>query len=345
MRRGSRAPVVDLRTSLVAVVAAAFALTPHAVAAPPPPILDMHLHAYAADENGPPPLGLCLPRMPSVPPLDPRREEFRTVARDPPCVDPIWSPKTDDGVMQGTIAVLERRNIIGVLSGAPDRVRRWKAAAPRRFIASVEMNVGHDPIPLEALRKLFQSGEFAVLGEVSNQYDGVAPDDPRMEPYWALAEKLDVPVAIHMGEGPVGASRMFPKYRARLSSPYLLEDVLARHPGLRVSVMHAGSPLADEMIAMLGTYPQLYVDLGGIQWVYPRAHFHAFLRKLMEAGFGKRVMFGSDQMIWPGVIEPAIAIVEEAAFLSAEQKRDILYNNAARFLRLGREEMARHRGE
>ena len=39
-------------------------------------------------------------------------------------------------------------------------------------------------------------------------------------------------------------------------------------------------------------------------------------------------MFGSDQMIWPGVIEPAIAAIEDAPFLSARQKRDILYNNA-----------------
>ena len=27
-----------------------------------------------------------------------------------------------------------------------------------------------------------------------------------------------------------------------------------------------------EMIAMLGAYPQLYVDLGGIQWFYPREY-------------------------------------------------------------------------
>lgn len=43
------------------------------------------------------------------------------------------------------------------------------------------------------------------------------------------------------------------------------------------------------------------------------------------------MLFGSDRMIWPGVIEPAIAAIEEAPFLSAAQKRDILYANAARF--------------
>jgi uncharacterized protein len=44
------------------------------------------------------------------------------------------------------------------------------------------------------------------------------------------------------------------------------------------------------------------------------------------------------------VIERAVAVIEEAPFLSDEQKRDILYNNAARFLRLTEEEIARHHG-
>ena len=131
---------------------------------------------------------------------------------------------------------------------------------------------------------------------------------------------------------------------ARLTSPYSLEEVLIRHPRLRISVMHYGSPLIDEMIAMLGAYPQVYVDLGGIQWFYPREYFYEQLRKFIDAGFGNRIMFGSDQVDWPDVIEVAIAIVDEAPFLNGEQKRDIFYNNAARFLRLSDEEIARHHG-
>jgi uncharacterized protein len=49
-------------------------------------------------------------------------------------------------------------------------------------------------------------------------------------------------------------------------------------------------------------------------------------------------------MVWPGVIERAVAVIEDAPFLTAEQKRDIFYNNAARFLRLGADEIARHHG-
>lgn len=62
----------------------------------------------------------------------------------------------------------------------------------------------------------------------------------------------------------------------------------------------------------------------------------------MEAGYGDRIMFGSDQMIWPGVIEPAIRTIEQAPFLTDAQKRDIFYNNAARFLRLSDAEKAAH---
>jgi hypothetical protein len=45
-------------------------------------------------------------------------------------------------------------------------------------------------------------------------------------------------------------------------------------------------------------------------------------------------MFGSDQMVWPDAIGRAVEGIESAAFLNEQQKRDIFYNNAVRFLRL-----------
>lgn len=53
-------------------------------------------------------------------------------------------------------------------------------------------------------------------------------------------------------------------------------------------------------------------------------------------------MFGSDQRVWPGVIERVLAVIEDAPFLTAEQKRAIFYNSAARFLRLSDQDIARH---
>ena len=82
-----------------------------------------------------------------------------------------------------------------------------------------------------------------ALSEVTNQYGGIEPNDPAFEPYLALAEELDVPVGLHIGTGPPGAPYLgFDKYRARMHSPLALEEVLMKHPKLRIYVMHAGWP-------------------------------------------------------------------------------------------------------
>jgi hypothetical protein len=47
-------------------------------------------------------------------------------------------------------------------------------------------------------------------------------------------------------------------------------------------------------------------------------------------------------VVWQGTIERAITVIDEAPFLSKQQKRDIFYNNAAHCLRLSREVIARH---
>jgi len=117
-----------------------------------------------------------------------------------------------------------------------------------------------------------------------------------------------------------------------------------RHPGLRVYIMHGGYPFLDDLLALLHVHPQVHVELSIVANVEPRAGFYRFLGALVDAGHVDRVMFGSDQMVWPELIEVAIQAIEEAPFLSPAQKRAIYYENAARFLRLPPEEVARHHG-
>jgi predicted TIM-barrel fold metal-dependent hydrolase len=191
------------------------------------------------------------------------------------------------------------------------------------------------------------AGTIQIFAELGLQYEGMRADDPRLESFWSLAEERDVPVGIHLGMGMayLGESLEQDPYRAALTSPFQLENVMRKHPRLRIYAMHAGSPLIEEMIAMLFTYPTLYVDVSANDWNMPRAQFYSELKRLVDAGFEKRIMFGSDQTIWPQAIGLAIKTIQEAPFLTSEQKRDILYNNAARFLRLSKEEIARdHRG-
>ena len=100
--------------------------------------------------------------------------------------------------------------------------------------------------------------------------------------------------------------------------------------------MHAGYPYIEETIGIMAVYPQVYVDVGAIDWIIPRAAFHEYLRLFVQAGFGDRIMFGSDQVVWPDVIATAIEAIETADFLTSQQKRNIFFNNAARFLELDR---------
>lgn len=312
-----------------------------------PPIIDMHLHALTAAENGPPPVGICAPGV-EFPTYDPARssiEQFLEWQKDPPCENPVWSPESDEGLMRETLEILERRNIYAITSGHADLVARWQEASPKRIIPSLWFGymLKSTPHPDE-VRKLFTDGTYKVFAEVAIQYDGISPSDAAFEPYLALAEELDVPMGIHVGPGPPGVMYFpsAPEYRARLHSPLALEEALARHPKLRVYIMHAAWPMLDDLIAVLYAHPRVYIDIGVISFILPRKEFHRYLQRIVEAGFGKRVMFGSDQMNWPATIEVAIESIESARFLTAEQKRDIFYNNAARFLRLSEAEIAKH---
>jgi hypothetical protein len=275
------------------------------------PVIDMHMHAHHIPldlpPGAPPP---CLPR---------------------PCQPEGAATATSDESLQKTLEAMRRYNIVlGFLSSADlDVVQEWMSAAPDLFIASPFIEAPGDLSP-EMLRQEYEAGRLAGMGEIGSQLLGVPPNDPALAPYFELAEEFDLPVLIHTeGIGPP-----VPGFRVGAGSPLLLEDVLVRHRDLRVFVENSGYPFLDDMIAMMYQYPQLYGDLSTITWVIPRSAFHRYLEELIRAGLGKRLMFGSDQMRWPEKIGEAIEAIEEADYLTEEQKRDILYNNAARFLRL-----------
>jgi predicted TIM-barrel fold metal-dependent hydrolase len=205
------------------------------------------------------------------------------------------------------------------------------------------------PLPsIDSLRALYRAGKLRAMGEITAQYEGLSPSDSSLDPYFALAEELDIPVGIHTGTSFPGMPYSGkPGFRVALGNPLLLEELLVRHPRLRVYIMHGGFPWQRGAVALLHMYPQVYMDIAVIDWIGGQAmvpRFHQFLRDMFAEGLGQRVMFGTDQMRWPEAIELAIQAVESADFLTARQKRDILYNNAARFLKLSEAEIARHHG-
>ena len=300
-------PPVLLWGAAVIVVAAALST---ARAQGRAPIIDMHMHTHHPT---------------FIPAGAP------SICRPAPCQGKGKATATEEQSLRGTLAQMDRYNIVKGLVSGPDlrELERWSAAAPGRFVRGVFMTTPEEP-RVDLLRREVQAERIGFVGEVAAQLTGVAPNDPRLAPYFELAAELDVPVLIHTeGIGPE-----LPGFRSAAGNPLLLEPVLVRHPNLRIYVENTGYPFLGEMIAIMTQYPNIYGDLSTITWVLPREAFHRYLKALVDAGLGKRLMFGSDQMRWPEAIGWAVQAIDEAPFLSEAQKRDIFYNNAARFLRM-----------
>ncbi len=283
------------------------------------PIIDMHIHAFDKNSSFNRMLG----------------QEM-----DLAMTGKIYKASSSmEKLKEETFAKFEEYNIVKAMVSQGEL---WYEYAPEKII------IGNNHfLSIDELRQKHKEGKLDVLGEVAPNYQGILPTDKGLEKYFDLAEELGIPMAYHMlpGGPPGGAYIMYPKTRAFQGKPLQLEEILISHPKLKIYIMHAGWPYLDDMKALMYAHPQVYVDLGVIDWVLPRKEFHHFLKGLVNAGFGKRIMFGTDQMIWVETIDDAIAAVNSANFLSMEQKEDIFYNNAASFLSFTKEEIKKHKNQ
>lgn len=247
--------------------------------------------------------------------------------------------------------------VLGIVVGPPAYVERRRQEAPTRLIGGVTFPCtdgrspnlyrcfedGGDWPDLGELRARVEAGQIGALGELYNVYAGVSPLDPRMEPYYALAAEHNLIVLTHADRGPPPEALRpgcCPHFEGDYGDPALYADVLERHSDLRLVLYHAFRPeFVESAIQLMDDYPGVMVDTSPMTLV-PTPPVHAALRRYVEAGHGDRILFGSDYL---GAIGESLEVIE-AAPLSAEQKRDILYDNAARFLGLSEEEIARHHG-
>ena len=184
------------------------------------PIIDMHMHALSLwyGSDGKPPPADCY---------------------GDPCEPIHTAAMSDDDLLRMTVAAMERHKIVlGFLSGEIDTVVKWMAEVPGRFIGSPAMGQPGE-LGVAYLREEYATGRLTAMGEIGAQYHGYAPNDPALEPYFQLAEELDLPVLIHT----LGNGAFRPGFRVAAGNPTLLEDVLVLYPDLRLYVENCGFPV------------------------------------------------------------------------------------------------------
>lgn len=167
------------------------------------------------------------------------------------------------------------------------------------------------------------------IGEVLAQYHGISSSDSLMYPYYALAEKYNLPVGIHTGSA--GPYHGCPNFKEEMGNPLLLREALTKFPKLRVWLMHGGGPYVKDCIVMMKAHPELYTDISVLNNpnIIPAKDFAVVMKEFIDAGLEDRLMFGSDN----ADIKIAIASVQQLDFLTVKQKEKIFYLNAEMFFK------------
>lgn len=297
-----------LYTTLVFLVL--IALLPAKAQEKKPPIIDVHLHAYTERTY------LSVPN------------EYGNL-----------SPESLAKHKKATLDMMDKHNIVRAVVSQIGGFQNQEFEGNPRFIPGYYAS--NAPNDTSAFIKLIEEGKLKVFGEVGAIYAGKTLSDPEFDPYLKICERYNIPVMVHTGGGePEVTYRCCPNFRISLGDPFLIEDVLAKYPKLKVCLMHAGEIFHERAVRLMMLYPQLYAELGVVLWVADpiKDYAEAFLRRAKQFKCIDRVMFGSDQMYWAEGIEKSIETLNSYDFLSEEEKRKIFYHNAIKFLNLDEKE-------
>ncbi len=276
--------------------------------------IDVHLHAMHPENFA----------VPASANFGAARKTHGTNERDP------------EALLRRTIAEMDKNHVSkGVVSGDDDVVAKWVERYPHRFLPAYNHWCDGRAETVAKFETEWKAGKWKAIGELGLPYGGHPLNDPACFPLFELAQRYDIPVFFHTGFGGPNPQEGFaPKFRISLSDPLLLEDVAIRFPKLKIVIAHMGWPFYDHALYMLFAYENVYLDTAIVNWILGKKLFNRLLREAVETVGSDRILFGSDQMVWPQMITPAIESIRDAPFLSDQDKRNILGENARRLLKI-----------
>ncbi|MCK6258917.1 amidohydrolase [Fictibacillus sp. KIGAM418] len=278
--------------------------------------------------------------------------------------DQVWSPEK-------RIQDMDREGVdIQVLSPIPVTFSYWAnpeaatemAKIQNDFIAETvakhpDRFVGLGTVPMQdsvtAVREMERCiNELGLHGiEIGTNVNGKNLDDPSFLLFFEMAEKWEVPIFIHPWET-LGRDRMpnhnfmytvgMPSETALAAASLIWSGIMEKYPRLKICFAHGG-----------GSFPYLIprLDQGWNVWphlrltTHPPSHYAKQfyfdslnydplnIKYMMERFGYEKIFMGSDYPFLLREINPG-KVIDETLELTAEQKRGMLGENAARFLNL-----------
>ncbi len=202
-------------------------------------------------------------------------------------------------------------------------IEATKSMSHVQIVAGLSFTTFTPPI-LEELRGYLRDGSIRGL-KLYPGYEPFFPNDPALEPLYALAEEFSVPVMIHSGD------TFTPRGKLKFAHPLNIDEVAVDHPGVNFVICHLGNPWIRDCMEVVYKNKNVYTDISGLVLGDFSDRFESFMRKqlqeMLEYGVEPdKVLFGTD---WPlASMESYLEFMEELGIPERERKK-IMWENAA----------------
>jgi uncharacterized protein len=207
-----------------------------------------------------------------------------------------------------------------------------RKCAPERFALTCSVDPLRDIYEAaKEIEKCVTQWGFRAC-KIYPSYDHFDPRDERLFPIYEKLIELDIPMQVHMGWTPCLNAPM--KYQ----QPYLLDDVAARYPELKVVVSHLGWPWVEECMALIAKWENFHADIAYWGWFGPEETLRTIKKFGRLCGYDK-LLFGSENSHTHMAAKMILGLddVAEASGIEPVGKDDldkILWRNAARLWKI-----------
>ncbi len=234
----------------------------------------------------------------------------------------------------------EELDLIGVLlawdaetaTGLPpltnDEVAEIVKTYPKQFVGFASVDPWKGKKAIDEIERAIT--ELGMIG--AKFHPGIQafyPNDVRFQSLFAKITALGVPALFHTGTNALGAGTPGGmNVRLDYTRPIYLDHLAADFPELTIIGAHPAWPWHEEMLAIIGHKANVFMDLSGWMPRYiPQAIMDEARKRLQD-----RIMFGSD---YPFITPDRwLGDFDKLEGFAPEVRRKILYDNAARILKL-----------
>lgn len=255
-----------------------------------------------------------------------RGDTFGVWKQGPMEFDELFAEWNICGLTQAALLPLDLTTTAGGWVVSNDEVQTLCALHPDKFFGFASVDP-HRPDALETAERAFAVQGLRGL-KLNPSKQKFYPTEACMEPLYELCERYNKPIVFHAGLS------WEPDAPAKYSHPLAFEEVLIRHPKLRICLAHFAWPWVREMVMLLIKYPNVYTDTALLYVDSPEEQMQELFAKDMgpmwfERSFPRQVMFGSNG--------PRFRAFKLKRALDKVPMRDyaregLYYKNALRFL-------------